>query len=93
LPTLSWENHCGIKFKVWFGSDEIFTKKASYAFSVKNPNDNGGIFNKALTSGQWKAIRKLVNDAPGSMIFWYIESTDGLGRYAKTDVMNFVLTN
>jgi len=93
LPTLSWENNCGVKFKVWFGSDNIFTKKISYAFSVKNPSDNGGVFSKGLTSGQWKAIRKLVNDAPGSMIYWYVELWDGLGRYVKTDVMNFLLTN
>jgi hypothetical protein len=93
LPTISWENNCGVKFKVWFGSDNIFTKKISYAFSVKNPNDNGGVFNKGLTSAQWKAIRKLVSDVTGSTIFWYVESWDGLGRYVKTDVMNFLLTN
>ena len=93
LPTLSWENNCGVKFKVWFGNGSSFTKKISYAFSVKNPNENGGLFNKGLTSGQWKAIRKLVNDTAGSTISWYVELWDGLGRYAKTDVMNFVLTN
>jgi DNA-binding beta-propeller fold protein YncE len=93
LPMLSWENNCGVKFKVWFGSDSSFTKKASYAFSVKNPNDNGGMFNKRLTLAQWKAIRKLVNDVTGSTIFWYVELWDGLGRYAKTDVMSFFLTD
>jgi len=93
LPILSWDNNCGLKFKAWFGSDEIFTKKVSYAFSVKNPNDNEGLFSKGLTSGQWKAIRKLVNDAPGSTIFWYVESWDGLNRYSKTEPMNFILTD
>jgi hypothetical protein len=93
LPTLSWENNCGVKFKAWFGSDESFTKKVSYAFSIKNPNDNGGLFSKGLTSGQWKAIRKLVNDTPGSMIYWYVESWDGLNRYSKTVNMSFTLTN
>ena len=93
LPTLSWENNCGVKFKAWFGSDETFTKKVSYAFSVKNPSDNGGVFSKALTSAQWKAIRKLVNDTAGSMIYWYVESWDGLNRYSKTEPMNFILTD
>ena len=93
LPTLSWENNCGVKFKAWFGSDSSFTKKASYAFSVKNPNDNGGLFSKGLTSGQWKAIRKLVNDTAGSMIYWYVESWDGLNRKSETEPMNFTLTD
>jgi len=93
LPTLSWDNNCGLKFKVWFGSDEIFTKKVSYAFSIKNPNDNGGLFSKGLTSGQWKAIRKLVNDTAGSMIYWYVESWDGLNRKSETEPMNFTLTD
>ena len=93
LPTLSWENNCGMKFKVWFGSDESFTKKVSYSFSVKNPSDNGGVFSKKLTSGQWKAIKKLVSDAAGSTIFWYVESWDGLNRYSKTGNTSFNLTD
>ncbi len=93
LPGLSWENNCNAKFKVWFGSDGSFTKKVPYSFSVKNPNDNGGLFSKNLTSAQWKAIRKLVNDVTGSTIYWYMESWDGLGRYAKTDAMSFFLTD
>jgi len=93
LPTLSWENNCGVKFKVWFGSDSSFTKRVSYSFNDKNPNDNGGIFCKGLTSAQWKAIRKLVNDLTGSTIYWYVESWDGLNRYSKTVNMNFILAN
>lgn len=93
LPALSWENNCNTKFKVWFGGDSGFTKKASYGFSVKNPNDNGGEFHKGLSSGQWKGIMKLVSEVVGLTIYWYVESWDGLVRYSKTDGMNFVLTN
>jgi hypothetical protein len=93
LPELSWQNNCNIKFKVWFGSDEGFNKKNGYSFNIRNPNDNGGIFTKVLASGQWKAIRRLVNDQTGSTIYWYVESWDGLGRYSKTDVMSLVLTD
>ena len=97
LPTLSWENHCGVKFKVWFGSDPDFTKpgikKKALSFNIKNPNDNNGVFTKALTSGQWMSIRKLVNDAAGSTIFWYVESWDGLNRTSKTGNMSFTLTD
>jgi hypothetical protein len=92
FPTLSWGNNCNTKFKVWFGSDESFNKKNGYSFNMRNPNDNGGIFTKMLTSGQWKAIRKLVGDVIGPTIYWYVESWDGLKRYNKTDVMSFVLT-
>ncbi len=93
LPVLSWANNCGVKFKVWFGSDESLTKKVPYSFSVKNPNEDGGVFSQGLASAQWKAVRKLVNDIVGSTIYWYVESWDGLGRYAKTDVMSFDLTD
>jgi hypothetical protein len=93
LPTLSWENNCNKKFKAWFGSDSSFVKKATFAFNVMNPTDNGGVLTKILTSGQWMAIRKLVGDVSGSTIYWYVESWDGLGRYSKTAVMNFVLTD
>jgi uncharacterized repeat protein (TIGR02543 family) len=92
-PTLSWETNCNIKFKARFGRDEGFTKKTALTFNIKNPNDNGGIFTKLLTKGQWRAIRRVVGDTPGSTIYWYVESWDGLGRYAKTGVMSFFLTD
>jgi hypothetical protein len=93
LPALSWENNCNIKFKVWFGSDDAFSKKTIYSFNIKSPNDNEGNFTKNLTLGQWKAIRRLIGDQNGSTIYWYVESWDGLGRYNKTEVMDFVLTD
>jgi hypothetical protein len=91
-PELSWENNCNTKFKVWFGSDEQFTKKKTFAFNITNPNDNEGEFMKVLTFGQWMAVRRVVKDTSGSTIYWYVESWDGLKRYNKTDVMSFVLT-
>ena len=97
FPTLTWGNDCNIKFKVWFGNDPDFTKhgmkKTSLSFNIKNPNDNGGQFTKELTSSQWKAIRKVVNDVSGSSIYWYIESWDVLNRPVETDVSSFVLTD
>lgn len=97
LPAPSWENNCNVKFKVWFGDDPDFTKrgvkKTSLSFNVKNPNDNGGQFTRELTSSQWKAIMTVVRNVIGSNIYWYVESWDGLGRYVKTGVMNFVLGN
>jgi uncharacterized repeat protein (TIGR02543 family) len=91
-PELSWKNNCNTKFKVWFGSDEQFTKKKTFAFNITNPNDNEGEFMKVLTFGQWMAVRRVVKDTSGSTIYWYVESWDGLKRYNKTDVMSFVLT-
>ena len=92
-PELSWENNCNTKFKVWFGSDEQFTKKTAFTFNIKDPNDNEGEFTKALTSGQWMAIRRVVKDVSGSTIYWYVESWDGVKRYTETEVMSFVLTD
>jgi hypothetical protein len=90
LPTLSWTNHCNMKFKVWFGNDSQFSKKKSFSFNLKNLSET---FTKGLTSSQWSSIGKLVGNAAGATIYWYIESWDGLKRNAKTDVMSFVLTD
>jgi hypothetical protein len=93
IPELSWQNNCNIKFKAWFGGDDTFSKKSTYSFSMKNPIDNGGYFVKTLSPNYWKSIRRLVGDITGSTIYWYVESWDGLGRYANTDVMSFDLTD
>lgn len=90
LPTLSWENKCNKKFKVWFANDIQFSKKKSFSFNLKTLSET---FSKDLTSSQWNSIRKIVGDATGATIYWYVESWDGLRRYAKTDVMSFVLTD
>ena len=92
LPELTWDNACNVKFKIWFGNDPNFTKKTTLNFSVKNPLDNGGVFQATLTSRQWETIRKLIGDKTGGALYWYIECWDGLGRYYKTDTMNFSLT-
>jgi hypothetical protein len=103
LPTLSWENNCNTKFKAWFANDPDFTKtgvqKKSLSFSVKNPQDNGGVFAVTLTEKQWKSIRSVVGDATDANIYWYVDATDPLKappnnppRTSKTDVFSFVLT-
>lgn len=92
-PGLSWQNNCNTKFKAWFGSDPNFTRKTILTFNDRTPNDNGGEFSKTLTQNQWMTVRRLVGDKTGSTIYWYVESWDGLGRYAITDVMSFTLTD
>jgi hypothetical protein len=89
LPTLSWENNCNKKFKVVFGSDSSFTRKTTFTFNLKDPTQEE--FSKALNPGQWMAIKRLVKNVSGSTIYWYVESWDALGRYARTETMNFVL--
>ena len=87
-PTLTWQTNCSTRLKVWFGSVTNFNKKTSYSFEIANPSDL-----KTLTPGQWMRIKMLVKNKTGSTIYWYIESWDALGRYAKTEVMSFVLTD
>jgi len=92
LPTLSWENNCNAKFKVWFGNDAQFSKK--YTFSpptIKNPLNNNGEFSQTLTSQQWDSIRKLVGGQSGATIYWKVESWDGASRESQTATMSFVL--
>jgi hypothetical protein len=90
-PTLSWQTNCDTKFKVWFGSDSGFTKR-TYSFEVGNLTGAEGTFSKTLTPLQWMRIKLLAKNKSGSTIYWYIESWDALMRYAKTEVMSFVLT-
>ena len=92
LPTISWENNCNVKFKVWFGNDSQFSKK--YSFSpptIKNPLNNEGHFSQSLTSQQWDSIRKLVGNQGGATIYWKVESWDGASRESQTAAMSFVL--
>ena len=93
LPVLTWQNNCNVKFRVWFGIDPGFLLKNALTFYISDPNLNGGIFLKELTSEQWQRIRRWVGDQPGTTIFWYVESWDGLNRYSVTEVKSFVLTN
>jgi PKD repeat protein len=79
LPTLSWENNCNTKFKVWFGNDPDFTKndmkKKALSFNVKNPNENNGLFTRPLIPGQWMVIRKVVGDVSGLTIYLRVPSS------------------
>jgi len=97
LPTLSWENNCAKKFKVWFGDDPDFmlrtTRKKAMAFADANPTDSGGMFTTTLTPRQWSVVRKVVGDLSGWTIYWYVESWDHLRRLSKTGVMDFILTD
>jgi DNA-binding beta-propeller fold protein YncE len=91
-PTLTWEKNCNTKFKVVFGNDTSFMKR-SYSIEIENPDGSEGTFSKTLTLLEWLKIKMLVKNKSDSTIYWFVESWDGLGRYAKTDVMSFVLTD
>lgn len=94
LPTLSWANHCAIKFKVWFGSDGNFSKKVALAFDIKNPVSNNGLFTVTLKSNQWQSVMGIVGSVSGSTLYWYVESWDEMNRRAQTTPpLSFVLTD
>ena len=89
LPTLSWDNNCGIKFIVWFGSNPFFSRKTSVTFNIKNSNENGGVFTKTLTSSQWTAVQNVTGRVTGTTVYWYVESRDGANRRAVTQPNSF----
>jgi hypothetical protein len=91
LPSLTWQNGCNVKFRVWFGSDPGFSRKASLLFQAPDPSLNGGGFSKELSAGQWIGIRRLVGNQTGSAVYWYVESWDSLNRQAVTGVKSFFL--
>ena len=95
VPILSWDNNCNVKFKVWFGKDEQFSK--SYTVSpraIKNPLDNDGKSSITLTSRQWGSVQKLVGAQSGATVFWKVESWDGATRESQTSPpMTFILSD
>lgn len=92
-PILTWQSNCNTKFKFWSGGDNTFAKKTSYTFQIENPSGSEGTMSKTLTLPQWMRIKLLAKNKTGSTLYWYVESWDGVGRHAKTDVMSFVLTD
>ncbi len=94
-PTITWKNNFNTTFKVWVGNDPDFTKVGMKKFVSPLIYDDvcadGGIFDGPLTTSQWASVWGVVNGIPGSTIWWYVESWDGLNRSTKTNVMSFVL--
>lgn len=89
-PILSWKNNCNTKFKVWFWSSSNPMKKKALSFTNPNPQDNGGKFEKQLTSSQWASITKLGGESY-SNINWYVESWDVLKRHSETPLTAFTV--
>jgi hypothetical protein len=90
---VSWRNNCNTRFKVHFGNNSDFTEEVAYTYTVENPTDNNGEFSRPLASREWMTIKRLVRNVPGSTLYWYGESWDALGRYGKTEVIPFSLTD
>jgi hypothetical protein len=96
LPTLSWNNNCNKKFKVWFGNASDFTltttKKKALTFNVADPNASP-VFSLLLTSGQWTAIQSVVGGIAPNTIYYYIEAWDAANRHTQTEAPNAVSAN
>jgi hypothetical protein len=88
--TISWENACNSKFKVWFGTDEAFSKKKSLSVSVPNPGAANTSFHKEVPAGTLRALLKLLGSG-GSTLYWYVESWDPLKRHSATTLTPFNL--
>ena len=88
--TISWENACNSKFKVWFGTDENLSKKRSLSVSIPNPVAAGTSFQKEVPASFFRALSKLLG--PGeSTLYWYVESWDPLKRRSATTPTGFNL--
>jgi hypothetical protein len=92
LPTMTWGNSCGTKFKAYFSADGVFSKSKKMSFKYQGSIDPNDFFSATLTDKTWLSIRKLIEDvAYGPHIFWKVESWDIIKRYTTTDVMEFTL--
>jgi hypothetical protein len=99
-PTLTWKNNYNKQFKVYVANDPDFSKPGIKKFVSPLISDDPcavgddgkiGTFDAPLTTSQWASVWGVVNGVVGSPIYWYVESTDILGRSGKTDVMSFIL--
>ena len=92
IPTLTWENSCGTKFKAYFSADGVFSKSKKLSFKYPGSINPDDVFSATLSDKTWLSIRKLIEDvAHGPHIFWKVESWDIIKRYKTTDVMEFTL--
>jgi hypothetical protein len=91
LPTLTWGNSCGTKFKVYFSADSAFSKSKKLSFKYQGSINSDDVFSAPLDDKTWGAIRKLVEDVAGSSIYFYVESWDIIKRYQKTPDAYFTL--
>ena len=89
-PSLSWENTCNTKFKVWFGTDSSFSKKKKLSVSIADPGAGGGNFQLSLSAKFWASLQKMLGPA-GSTLYWYVESRDPLKRTNKTSPKGFAV--
>ena len=90
LPILSWKNYCHKKVRVWFGRDPNFTVSKSFTYYLSPTIES---FQRSLTKSQWKSVRALIEDQIGLPIYWFIESWDIMGRYSKTGIRFFFLSD
>jgi hypothetical protein len=91
LPTLTWGNSCGTKFKAYFSIDSAFSKSKKLSFKYQGSINSDDVFSAPLDDKTWGAIRKLVEDVAGSSIYFYVESWDIIKRYQKTPDAYFTL--
>jgi hypothetical protein len=91
LPTLTWGNSCGTKFKAYFSADSAFSKSKKLSFKYQGSVNSDDVFSAPLDDKSWGAIRKLVEDVAGSSIYFYVESWDIIKRYQKTPNAYFTL--
>jgi hypothetical protein len=84
LPTMTWGNSCGTKFKAYFSADSAFSKSKKLSFKYQGSTNPDDVFSAPLDDKTWGAIRKLVGDVAGSNIYYYVESWDIVKRYQKT---------
>ena len=93
-PGIRWENNYNRQFKIYAANDPDFSKpgikKYVSPYFFDDPCADGGAFYaEKIPASQWAPVCAV--GVIGSPIYWYVESTDILGRRAKTGTMNFTL--
>jgi hypothetical protein len=90
-PGFNCLSNCNVKFRLEISSDENFSdpkKIKAFTYSVKDPNDyfwSG----KALSSGQWKSVQKLIGTGTG---YFRIKGWDVIKRETHSETRSFTIT-
>lgn len=91
-PTFKFDTMCNVKFRLEISSVSNFSdpkKIKAFSYSVSNPNVQT-VFTKAFTSGQWKALQKLIGI--GGTGYFRVRGWDAMKRETLSAIQLFTIT-
>jgi len=89
-PTFEFNSNCNVKFRLEFSPLQGFedtSKIKGFNYTTANPNGDT-ILRKTLTSGQWTAVKRLIETGTG---YFRIKAWDRIKRETISEVRSFAV--